>query len=110
MKLLFDQNISFRIIKKIEGLFPGSEQTKKLNLDQSSDFAIWEYAKKNNFCIVTFDADFIDISLLKGSPPKIILLRTGNSSTENIANTFISNQNVIWEFFKSSDVAFLELT
>ena len=46
---------------------------------------IWEYAKNNNFCIVTFDADFVDIATIKGHPPKIIWLRTGNMTTENIA-------------------------
>ncbi len=109
MKLLFDQNISFRIIRKIENLFPGSMQTKQLNLDKSSDIAIWEYAKSNDFCIVTFDSDFIDISVLKGFPPRIIWLRMGNTSTDSIATTMINKQVAIIEFFASTDSAFLEI-
>ena len=58
MKLLFDQNISFRIIKQLERVFPGSKQVKELGLENTSDIEIWEYAKINNFVIVTFDADF----------------------------------------------------
>jgi len=109
MKLLFDQNISFRIIKKIEDIFPDSEQTKRLNLDKASDFEIWEYDKKNNFCIVTFDSDFIDISVLKGTPPKIIWLRVGNTSTNSIAEIIQTNQEIIKEFLTSVEVAYLEL-
>jgi predicted nuclease of predicted toxin-antitoxin system len=110
MKLLFDQNISFRVIKKIEDIFPGSAQTKRLNLSTSSDLEIWEYAKKNSFCIVTFDSDFIDLSILKGIPPKIIWLRTGNTSTDSIAEVFRSNYAIIFEFLESTEISYLELT
>ena len=110
MKLLFDQNISFRIINKVEDSFPGSEQTRRLNLDKSSDLDIWNYAKRFEYCIVTFDSDFIDISVLKGFPPKIIWLRSGNTSTENIAGILIANQNYIKEFLNTAEVAFLELS
>ncbi len=109
MKLLFDQNISFRILRKIETLFPGSQQTKNLKLDGSSDIDIWEYASRNNYCIVTFDSDFIDISLLRGFPPKIIWLKMGNSSTVNIAEILIKNQTNIIEFLDSAENAYLKL-
>jgi predicted nuclease of predicted toxin-antitoxin system len=51
MRLLFDQNISFRIIKKIEEIFTESEQTNRLDLDKTSDLEIWEYAKKIIFAL-----------------------------------------------------------
>lgn len=78
MKLLFDQNISFRIVKKLEDVFPEAKQVAQLNLYNSSDIEIWNFAKENDFAIVTFDSDFIDISTLKGHPPKIVWLRYGN--------------------------------
>jgi len=109
MKLLFDQNISFRVVKNIEELFPGSEQIKNLNLINASDIKIWEYAKSNDFCIVKFNSDFIDISLLKGFPPKIIWLRIGNTSTHHLFEKISANQNIIKEFLSSSDVSVLEL-
>jgi predicted nuclease of predicted toxin-antitoxin system len=49
----------------------------------SSDNAIWDYARDNDFTIVTQDSDFYERSLVYGHPPKVIWLRTGNSSTEN---------------------------
>ena len=109
MNLLFDQNISFRIVKKVSEFFPESKQVSDVNLLNSSDFNIWEFAKKNNYCIVTFDNDFIDISVLKGFPPKIIWLRTGNTSTNFIAEKIIENKNLIHDFIQNSEHGYLEI-
>jgi predicted nuclease of predicted toxin-antitoxin system len=65
--------------------------------------------KKNNYCIVTFDNDFIDISVLKGFPPKIIWLRTGNTSTNFIAEKIIENKNLIHDFIQNSEHGYLEI-
>ena len=40
-------------------------------LENASDRKIWEFAKKEGFTIVTFDADFYDLVTLFGHPPKI---------------------------------------
>jgi predicted nuclease of predicted toxin-antitoxin system len=112
VKLLFDQNISFRIIGKISHLYPEASQVRELGLENSSDLKIWEFAKKNDFTIVTFDADFFDLASLKGHPPKIIWLRIGNTTTENIANLFIEKQELITDFVlnpDSKDLACLEI-
>lgn len=74
-----------------------------------SDLEIWNYAYKNDFVIVTFDSDFVDLANLKGSPPKIIWLRFGNSSNLNIANKLISNSSIIQEFVLNLELAFLEI-
>lgn len=101
MKLLFDQNISFRIIKKIETLFPNSNQVRQLGIENYSDNKIWKYAKDNDFSIVTFDADFFEISNLKGHPPKIIWLRTGNLTTNNIVEIIISKKEILADFLQN---------
>jgi predicted nuclease of predicted toxin-antitoxin system len=72
MKLLFDQNISFRIIEKISNLFPDSKQVRQINLENCKDLEIWEFAKENDYVTVTFDSDFYDLGMLKGIPPKVI--------------------------------------
>lgn len=103
MKLLFDQNISFRIIKKIEAFFSNANQVRNLGLEDASDSDIWSYAKNNNFVIVTFDADFADIANIKGCPPKIIWLRTGNLTTNNIIKILKKHQTIINSFIESVD-------
>jgi predicted nuclease of predicted toxin-antitoxin system len=109
MKLLFDQNISFKVAKKIQDIFPGAKHLSDLRIENYKDIEIWEYSKSNNYCIVTLDYDFIDISTLKGFPPKIIWLRIGNTSTENIINKILSESKLINEFLSSTDTAFLEI-
>jgi predicted nuclease of predicted toxin-antitoxin system len=82
---------------------------KEVKLENESDVTIWEYARDNNFCIFTFDADFIDISNLRGSPPKIIWLRIGNTSTYEISNRIREEADSISEFLNNSELAFLEI-
>lgn len=103
MKLLFDQNISFRIVASLKDLFPHASQIRLLGLENSSDYEIWEFAKKNNYTIVTFDADFYDISLIKGTPPKIVWLRMGNTSTKQIAICIHNNMDLLSEFINNPD-------
>lgn len=57
-KLLLDQNLSYRILTQLEQFFPRSSHVRLLKLDQSDDIAIWQYAKKHNFHIVSKDTDF----------------------------------------------------
>ncbi|WP_016875795.1 DUF5615 family PIN-like protein [Chlorogloeopsis fritschii PCC 9212] len=72
MKLLFDQNLSPNLINRLHELYPDSNHVYCLGLDRLPDIEIWEYAKREGFLIVTKDADFGDLSLLRGFPPKII--------------------------------------
>ena len=78
MRLLFDQNISFQITKKLIDLFPDCKHVSDCGLMDCDDPDIWEYARKNDYSIVTFDSDFYDISVISGHPPKIIWIRTSN--------------------------------
>ena len=112
MKQLFDQNISFRIVSKISDFFPEAKQVRKLKLENYSAKEIWNYAKENNYTIVTFDADFFDLSNLKGHPPKIIWLRFGNTKTEYLAEVLNSKNTIIKDFIYADaylEIACLEL-
>ena len=103
MKILFDQNISFRIIKKVSDFLPFATQVRLLGLENAKDFEIWEYAKVNSYTIVTFDTDFFDMSLLKGTPPKVVWLRLGNTSTNNLVVCVQKNFDLIKEFVENTD-------
>ena len=109
MNLLFDQNISFKIIKRIENFLPNSKQVKSLKLENKSDKEIWEYAKKHKYVIVTFDSDFYDFSIIWGSPPKIIWLRTNDQRTETIVSLLKNHVLTINEFIENSEIACLEI-
>ncbi|MBK7129341.1 MAG: DUF5615 family PIN-like protein [Crocinitomicaceae bacterium] len=109
MKLLFDQNISPKIIKQLEIDFPDSKQVRHVGLEDASDSIIFVYAKNNNFSIVTFDSDYVDLNIVRGIPPKIIWLKTGNLTTRSISEILKKNIVVIQEFLQSDDGEILEI-
>ncbi len=110
MKLLLDQNISFRVVKLIQHKYEVVRQVRELGLENAKDRAIWNYAKEHQFSIVTFDADFYELSNYYGHPPKIIWLRSGNIKTPEISELLINKFNIIKEFIEfQNDVACIEL-
>ena len=84
MKLLFDQNLSPSLVRHLAAEYPGSAHVSALGLDQALDIAVWTFARDHGFAIVTKDADFSDMSVLRGFPPKIVWLRLGNCATRDI--------------------------
>jgi predicted nuclease of predicted toxin-antitoxin system len=78
MKLLLDENLSRRLVPFLVHDYPGSSQVALLGLEQASDMELWRYAKKENFAIVTRDADFQEITLVHGHPPSVIWLKADN--------------------------------
>lgn len=110
MKLLFDQNISHRLVDKINSIKPNlCSQVRQLGLENSTDFHIWQYAKENGYTIVTFDTDFYDLSVLRGAPPKVIWLRLGNTSTKNLEIVLSEKLPTIEEFINQHEFDCLEI-
>jgi predicted nuclease of predicted toxin-antitoxin system len=98
VKLLLDENLSDRIIPRIKDLYPDSAHVKTLGLTNTDDALIWEYAKANNFVIVSKDADFHQRSFLYGHPPKFIYLHIGNSRTSKIVQILRDDFETISQF------------
>jgi predicted nuclease of predicted toxin-antitoxin system len=109
MKLLFDQNISFRVLHLLPDSFANCRHVRSVDLNDCNDAKIWQYAKQNGFTVVTFDADFFDISVLNGFPPKIVWLRTGNLTTSEIAECIILNYEHINSFINNPEQSCLEI-
>ena len=93
----------------MQDYFPDSKHVSDVRLQSVSDHEIWQFAKLNEYTIITYDWDFIDISTLYGFPQKIILLRFGNSSVDDIVAKFNLHAVSIIDFIQSSDTACLEL-
>jgi predicted nuclease of predicted toxin-antitoxin system len=98
MKLLFDENISHKLALALIDLYPDSAHPRDVGLKTSDDRLIWEYAKNNDFIIVSKDADFYQRSLLFGHPPKIIWIRRGNCSTKTVESILRSHFDDIETF------------
>ena len=99
MKLLFDENLSFRLVEAITQLFPGSIHITRTSLARgASDRAIWEYAGQNDFAIVTADSDFVTLANALGHPPKIIHLENCDYPTNIAARVLTTNALRISDF------------
>ena len=85
MKLLFDENLSPKLVKLLSPKFPDSTHVENINLRGSADLLIWDYARTNSLAIVSKDTDFRERSALEGFPPKVIWLDVGNAGTTAIA-------------------------
>ena len=112
MKLLFDQNISYKIEKKLSLLFSASKHISNLGLINKDDIEIWNLAKKENYSIVTFDSDFFDISIINGCPPKIIWIRKGNLTINQLVTLLEEKHLIIRNFItnpEKQDIACLEI-
>lgn len=110
MKLLVDENISFRVVTALEGAYPDSCHVKDVGLSQVTDLEIWNYARTQGFTIVTKDLDFLSLSVLHGAPPKVVHLALGNCSTEHIIQTLLAQQNELLAFEKNTDESIIEVT
>lgn len=109
MKLLFDQNLSRKLVSRLADIFPESSHVQLHELAEKTDTEIWEFAKLDDFCIVTQDADFLERSRLYGSPPKVVWLRCGNAPTYRIEALIRSGEPAIQALLSNLELHCLEL-
>ena len=110
MKLLFDENLSHKLSRRLVDLFPDSIHVRDVGLKSSDDPLVWEYAQQNDFAIVSKDADMHDRSLLFGYPPKVIWVRLGNCSTRQVEELLRRDFETIQRFFDDDYASFLALS
>lgn len=101
MKLLVDNNLSFKLIQSLRIHFPGSQHLSDALDCRSDDIRVWNHAKSNGFIILTKDNDFDERSLLEGCPPKIIHLICGNKTTLHILDLLLKHREDILLFGES---------
>lgn len=109
MKLLFDENLSPRLVGMLSNEFPGSVHVREIGLAAAPDPLVWQFARANQFVIVSKDADFRQRSILFGAPPKVIGLLVGNSSTTRVEVVIRASLEAILRFEQDPQAAFLEL-
>jgi len=108
MKLLFDENISHRIIPLLKADFSELEHVRFVE-GIRRDIEIWEYAQNEGFTIVTFDEDFFEWQLVKGFPPKIIWLRCGNTPTHLLAEKLKAEKSYMQQLISDQNLGVLEI-
>ena len=107
MKLLFDQNLSPKLVQRLAEPYPGSSHVQFQGLDCADDDQVWEYARLHGFAIVTKDADYNNLSVVRGNPPKVIWLLLGNCTTAQVEAVLRNNVAEIEAFEKDLSVGTL---
>ena len=107
MKLLFDENLAPSLVLGLADVFPQSEHVASIGLGASSDREVWEYARKHGYKLVSKDSDFHELSLLYGSPPKVVWIRRGNCSTRQIELILRNKQEDIRSLMNNTETTYL---
>ncbi len=110
MKLLFDQNLSRMLVRRLADEYPESVHVAGVGLDTATDREIWEYAGQTGYVIVSKDSDFRQLSLLFGPPPHVVWLRVGNVSTALIEALLRRSVERLQEFAASDEESLLVLS
>lgn len=109
MKLLFDQNLSPRLVDLLSDLYPNSAHVSLVERGRALDVALWNYASENGYTIVTKDADFDELSHARGYPPKIVWLRLGNCTTRQVEGLLRTRHAAVVALDADPDAGILEL-
>jgi predicted nuclease of predicted toxin-antitoxin system len=109
MRLLFDEQVSDRLPERLADLYPASLHVMTLGLAGASDEAIWRAATEHGCILTTKDEDFHRLSVLRGAPPKVIWLRLGNCTTDEIEKLLRRHHEDVIQFAEHPEATFLEL-
>jgi predicted nuclease of predicted toxin-antitoxin system len=111
LKLLVDDNISWRLVKALDEFFPGSKHIRTIPelVPPAKDQEIWDYALRNHFIILTNDDDFYKLAITRKNAPKVIVLRKGNSSTANLLKLLIQKIPEVERFAENMEYYIFEI-
>lgn len=110
MRLLLDQNLSPRLARTLPEILPGSTHVRDVGLSRATDEAVWNYTARHGHVIVSKDAEFHQRSFLLGPPPKVIWIRRGNCSTEDIETLLRQRHPDLLAFDADPEQSFLALS
>ncbi len=96
-------------VKRLKNKFPDLLHINQTGLGNPNDIEIWQFAKRENFTIVSHDNDFDDLVLLYGFPPKVIKFKNGNLSNEETINIILDNESIINDFISDTEIGLLEI-
>ena len=100
MRLLFDHNLSPKLVRRLRDLFPGSVHVREVDLHEVDDTEVWSYAQANDLIIVSKDGDFHSLSLLNGPPSRLVWVRLGNCTTLEIERSLRRHHRDLARFSK----------
>lgn len=109
MKLLLDENLSRKLVPFLQDDYPGTTQVCLVGLERASDREIRDYAAEHGYILVTKDDDFRDLAEVLGTPPRIILLRSGNSDKAAVLRILREQRERIEALLTDEEVGWVEV-
>ncbi len=109
MKLLFDENISFKLCQRLEDIYPDSTHVRFVSLEHETDAEIWQFAKEGDYIIVTQDSDFNDMGIINGFPPFVVWIKAGNSRVDKIESILRKHSISIRDFYDNQAIGLIEI-
>jgi predicted nuclease of predicted toxin-antitoxin system len=110
MRLLFDENLSHKLVRLLADILPDSTHVREVGLKAADDPVVWEYAKNNGLMIVSKDSDMHQRSFVFGQPPKVVWVRLGNCSTSDVERLLRRNFAALRAFYEDDYASFLSLS
>ena len=93
----------------LANVYPRSIHVGDVDLLGASDLAIWQHAREKGLILVSKDEDFHRLSVLHGPPPKVIWVRLGNCSTEDVIRLLRERRGEVQAFLQHEEAGFLAL-
>jgi predicted nuclease of predicted toxin-antitoxin system len=109
MKLLLGHNLSLTLARSLADVYPDFFHVRDLGLQTVDDETVWNYAARHDLVIVSKDADFHQVSFLRGYPLKVIWIRLGNCRTSDIEALLRSREADVKQFVHDDEGVFLAL-
>ena len=108
MKFIVDAQLPRRLARDLAAA--GHDVTHTLDLplqNRTPDTEVSALAAKEGRVVVTKDSDFVTSFLLRGTPPKLLLISTGNISNDALCRLVAANLASLVTAFAKHD--FVEL-
>jgi len=109
VRLLFDENLSEAVVSALADLYPGSLHVRALGHGGASDSDVWALAAGEGCILVTRDEDFLQLSVVRGAPPKVVWIGLGNCSNAALVSLLRSRHADMERFAAHEEATFLAL-
>jgi predicted nuclease of predicted toxin-antitoxin system len=109
MKFIVDAQLPRRLAQELAA--SGHDAIHTLDLaagNRTQDQEIVSIAIRENRIVITKDNDFVSSFLLRGAPPKLLLISTGNISNDKLSELLAANLIALEKAFRESN--FIELS
>lgn len=98
MRLLLDENVSWRLAAYLRPHCAAVLHVREVNLDNSPDTSIWHYARQHGYDVVTKDADFVRLVVANGFPPRVVAIQNAQVPVGDLAGFLLAQLPQLRQF------------